>query len=100
MLNNMLRRCAQVSLPCPHRICKSLMHWCCLYEHGCEVRSRDHSFGTLATTQAESLLRRLLGVHWHVHTLIALPELRRNPLSVHWQRQVVQAACKEPSIEV
>ena len=30
-INNMLRRCAQVSLTCPRRICKLLMPWCFSY---------------------------------------------------------------------
>ena len=93
VMNNMLRRCAQISLTCPHRICKLFDALVLpILSYGCEVWFWDHSVGARATTQAESLhaqfLRRLLGVHRHVHTLIALAEFGRYPLSVHWQRQV------------
>ena len=93
VMNNMLRRCAQISLTCPHRICQLFDALVLpILSYGCEVWFWDHRVGTRATTQAESLhaqfLRRLLGVHRHVHTLIALAEFARYPLSVHWQRQV------------
>ena len=58
----------------------------------CEVWFWDHRAGTQATVQLESLhaqfLRRLLGIHCHTHSFIALAEFGRYPLAVHWQRQV------------
>ena len=63
-----------------------------ILSNGCEVWFWDHRAGMQATVQLESLhaqyLRRLLGIHSHTHTLIALAKFGRYPLSVHWQRQV------------
>ena len=92
-MNNMLRRCAQISLTCPRRICKLFDALVLpILSYGCEVWFWDHRAGTQATLQLESLhtqfLRRLLGIHSHTHNLIALAEFGRYPLAVHWQRQV------------
>ena len=92
-MNNMLRRCAQISLTCPRRICKLFDALVLpILSYGCEVWFWDHRAGTQATAQLESLhaqfLRRLLGIHCHTHSLIALAEFGRYPLAVHWQRQV------------
>ena len=80
----MLRRCAQISLTCPHGISKLFGALVLpILSYGYEVWIWDHRVGARATTQAESLhaqfLRRLLGVHRHVHTLIALAEFGRYP---------------------
>ena len=92
-MNNMLRRCAQISLTCPRRICKLFDALVLpILSYGCEVWFWDHRAGTQATLQLESLqtqfLRRLLGIHSHTHNLIALAEFGRYPLAVHWQCQV------------
>ena len=81
-MNNMLRRCAQVSLTCPRRICKLFDALVLpILSYGCEVWFWDHRAGTQATAQLESLhaqfLRRLLGIHCHTHSLIALAEFGR-----------------------
>eukprot|EP00891_Asterochloris_glomerata_P006543 jgi/Astpho2/6543/Aster-07326 len=68
----MLRRCAQISLTCPHGISKLFGALVLpILSYGYEVWIWDHRVGARATTQAESLhaqfLRRLLGVHRHAH---------------------------------
>ena len=88
----MLRRCAQICLTCPHRICnlfdalvvpilsyrREVWFWDDRVEHGPQCRLRPWM---LTSAQAP-------GVHQHVHTLIALVEFGRYPLSVYGQRQV------------
>ena len=64
----MLRRCAQISLTCPRRICKLFDALeLPILSYGCEVWFWDHRAGTQATRQLESLhaqfLRTLLGIH-------------------------------------
>ena len=92
-MNNMLRRCAQIRLTCPRRICKLFDALVLpILSYGYEVWFWDHRAGTQATLQLESLhtqfLRRLLGIHSHTHNLIALADFGRYPLAAHWQRQV------------
>ena len=68
--------------------------------YGCEVWFWDHRVGARATMQAESLhaqfLRRLLGVHRHVHTLIALAWQIPLVSALAMAGGQVQAAFEEP----
>ena len=53
---NLLSLCAQISLTCPHGICKLVDALVLpILSYGCEVWFWDHRVGTRATAQAESL---------------------------------------------
>ena len=83
-MNNMLRRCSQLGLTCPRRICKFDALVLPILSYGCEAWFWDHRAGIRATMQLESLyqqfLRRLRGIHSHTHSLIALAEFGRSPV--------------------
>ena len=96
-MNNMLKRCAQINLTCQHRICR-LFDALVLPATGVEVWFWDHRFGARATMQAESLhtqfLRRLLSVHRHKQTLIALAEFGRYSLTTEHTHFTLNAVKK------